>query len=449
MQYEKLRPTAIEIDLARQNFVANHIRFGFVSWLKLTDDNKLIEYIYALNNRQRGEHKNDCCLALVRTADSCYINGRLWFHKMAGYKYAFDGQIGYYGYEESKFYHQDRNDYFIPWSYHMNNYESVIKTYNDKLKYIPLESAISIYGCKDLFKCIQNAEKYPYAMEMLIKTGNTLLIKNSRWLKLTKKQFLAKKDYLDYARKANLNPSNSGLVNFNIKNKIAPENAIDSWHFKEMKSQMKKCELTTFKEYFYLEEYLRSQGTSEWEYNEYFRNIKELGYDLNDHYTRYPRDFHQAYDNADEAVEIAEFEREKKENALFEKKQRIITEYLDKFLQAEKMAQLFEPKEDYYLSKPMTFHDFVQAGNTLHNCVGRNGYFKKERMGDCLIFIVMKSSKPYACLEIEKSSKKRPEISQLYTDHNGYADKETEDYVKTNLLPLLKNYFVKMPSVVA
>ncbi len=163
-------------------------------------------------------------------------------------------------------------------------------------------------------------------------------------------------------------------------------------------------------------------------YGDYLLLARDLGYDLGDDFVAFPKDLEAAHD---EALEVRDEERNKKELANAEKDDPGIRKVY------RKIRKKYTDEIDGFLFRPAkSNYEIVKEGQTLHHCVGR-GVYKRKMMDEIsyIIFMRKKESPEEPCYTIEISPEGK--ILQAYGKYDKEPGSDTDRQI-------IKQYAMKV-----
>ncbi len=151
--------------------------------------------------------------------------------------------------------------------------------------------------------------------------------------------------------------------------------------------------------------------TSDRTYNDYITACRYLHLDLSDTKNAFPHDFQAMHEERTKAYKTAT-EKDTDEKMLE-------TAVRFSFLSG------YESK-DFCIFAAISSSELINEGESLHHCVGRMGYNKKQAKGESIIFFVRKMDDiktPFATIELEPKSLN---VRQCYGDHNRQVPEITD-----------------------
>ena len=163
------------------------------------------------------------------------------------------------------------------------------------------------------------------------------------------------------------------------------------------------------------------------EYDDYIRQLEELGYPLNDYY-RYPKDLTEAHDRISEEYlamkDKIRKEADKKRQSKFEK------EFLPRL---EKMCW----RDSKYLIRPLRNRtEFNKEGRNNHNCVA--SYYERATDGGTSIFALRKvgaEKESFVTVEVDLKTMK---LKQCYGKGNRLPEEGVKEWVEKWLVRMMK-----------
>lgn len=163
------------------------------------------------------------------------------------------------------------------------------------------------------------------------------------------------------------------------------------------------------------------------EYDDYIRQLEELGYPLNDYY-RYPKNLTEAHDRVSEEYLAMQDKKRQEENR--KRQEKFETEYLPRL---EKMCW----QDSKYLIRPLrNKQEFDDEGRNNCNCVA--SYYTSATEGRVSIFVLRKveaEEESFVTVEIDL---KRGELKQCYGQGNRLPEKEVTEWVEKWLVKMIK-----------
>ena len=166
----------------------------------------------------------------------------------------------------------------------------------------------------------------------------------------------------------------------------------------------------------------------EYLYGDYIKIAKNIGYNLNDEFTAFPKNLREAHDAA---VEVQNELREKEKMEKARKEDPGIQKVYKKI----RKQYSFET-ENFIFRPAASNYEIVKEGQALHHCVGGGTYTRKMMDGASYIIFMRKKEqpeKPYYTIEISPDG----EIRQAYGKYNNKPDWETVE-------PILQQYSKKV-----
>ena len=306
--------------------------------------------------------------------------------------------------------------------------------YNDLVYNLPEAKYLTKYPESQIMKFIRIWRKHP-EVEMIYKN------KQLQWLWSDTRiyEIKDKSRFLNLV-KTGLSVNDAlGMMKYGSKDKMLAERRtnIAARHLKGLK--VKRELLSEIPHYL-------EKGNYKWaDYRDYLELSKEFGRDINDRGVLFPSDLMAQHDNLVE-LKREKMEREEELRRIKERRNRIaaakrfdkknggiFNEIIKEFAKCINKAN--KKSQDLKLVIPNSKLQFVDIGNTLHNCVGVMGYDKRMLEGKCLIVAVYLNDKPVECCELTPT-KTAFKIEQLRGDHN--QDSEYHDNAK-----ILVNEFIK------
>ena len=159
------------------------------------------------------------------------------------------------------------------------------------------------------------------------------------------------------------------------------------------------------------------------EYDDYIRQLEELGYPLNDYY-RYPKNLTEAHDRVSEEYLAMQDKKRQEENR--KRQEKFETEYLPRL---EKMCW----QDNKYLIRPLrNKQEFDDEGRNNRNCVA--SYYTSATEGRVSIFVLRKveaEDESYVTVEVDLVHK---EVMQCYSKGNTLPEEEVKEWVEKWLL---------------
>lgn len=166
--------------------------------------------------------------------------------------------------------------------------------------------------------------------------------------------------------------------------------------------------------------YIRDNHINVWTYNDYFKAITLLDFDLSDTKNVYPKDFQRMHDLRVNEYNARKAEMDRKERAKL---------YEDFRQQASKYKAFEIEGDEYSIIIPEDVSDLKKEGEELHHCVGKMGYDAKMARGECIIaFVRMTKDKATAFVTVEYLTKTNV-ISQCYADHDSRPSESVIQFV--------------------
>ena len=163
------------------------------------------------------------------------------------------------------------------------------------------------------------------------------------------------------------------------------------------------------------------------EYDDYIRQLEELGYSLNDYY-RYPKNLTEAHDRVSEEYLAMQDKKRQEENR--KRQEKFETEYLPRL---EKMCW----QDNKYLIRPLrNKQEFDDEGRNNRNCVA--SYYTSATEGRTSIFVLREigaEEQSFVTVEIDL---KRGELKQCYGKGNILPKKEVTEWVEKWLAMMMK-----------
>ena len=163
------------------------------------------------------------------------------------------------------------------------------------------------------------------------------------------------------------------------------------------------------------------------EYDDYIRQLEELGYPLNDYY-RYPKNLTEAHDRVSEEYLAMQDKKRQEENR--KRQEKFETEYLPRL---EKMCW----QDSKYLIRPLrNKQEFDDEGRNNCNCVA--SYYTSATEGITSIFVLRKigaEEESFVTVEIDL---KRGELKQCYGRGNILPKKEVTEWAEKWLARMMK-----------
>lgn len=185
-----------------------------------------------------------------------------------------------------------------------------------------------------------------------------------------------------------------------------------------------------------LKEYLTTQKTNLYNYNDYIKACTYIGLDMAQSKNYKPKDFKTWHD-----IRTKEYASKKAEEDMKQKEKM----YEDFKLIATKYLQLgYDKCKDYICIIAQSPKELIYEGEILHHCVGRMGYDQKFIKEESLIFFVRKKNEPntpYVTIEFGLKSKS---IRQCYAEHNSRPNESTLKYINEKWLPHAKKQLNKI-----
>lgn len=158
------------------------------------------------------------------------------------------------------------------------------------------------------------------------------------------------------------------------------------------------------------------KNNEEYLYGDYIRMARNIGYNLNDEFTAFPKNLRQAHDAA---VEVQNEIREKEKMEKARKEDPGIRKVY------RKIRRKYSFETENFLFRPAASnYEIVKEGQCLHHCVGNGGYARKMVEGDSYIIFMRKKEQPeepYYTLEVSPDG----EIRQAYGKYDKKPDWET------------------------
>ena len=157
-------------------------------------------------------------------------------------------------------------------------------------------------------------------------------------------------------------------------------------------------------------------------YEDYIGMCRGQGVDLSRKEVRFPRDLKAEHDRLAERVRIA---KAKNVNKVF----------------AEVCARLYAPMHGYTDGKytvvfPQLRTDLIAEGQSLHHCVGGDGYYQEHMKGVRMIFFIRRADEPGRPLYTLQADVREGSILQLYGAHDRPAPKEAHAFCRAFLAQL-------------
>ncbi len=305
----------------------------------------------------------------------------------------------------------------------------------EKYKY----SAYNLYDGDDIIKYLRTYEKYPET-EKLLKVGLNQLVDYTSILQLVRKdrkfiKWLVKnKTTIQKIWKCDI-PVIIKAYKTNQDIEKVQELRNFEKHLKGL-SNAKDIKAIWKEKLNNLQEYLTTQDTSLYNYNDYIKACTYIGLDMTQSKNYKPKDFRTWHDirTKEYATKIAEEDRKKKAKM-----------YEDFKLVASKYLQLsYDKCKDYICIIAQSPKDLIYEGEMLHHCVGRMGYDQKFIKEESLIFFVRKKNEPntpYVTIEFGLKSKS---IKQCYAKHNSRPNESILKYINEKWLPYAKKQLNKI-----
>lgn len=178
------------------------------------------------------------------------------------------------------------------------------------------------------------------------------------------------------------------------------------------------------------DQYVSGQrGATKWEYCEYLRRCRKLGFDMADTKTLYPRDFHKRWQEVGKNID--EFH---------EREQAELRAKLDSDLAVAASRWSGLQVSDGVLEAvlPGALDDFIREGEKLQHCVG-SGYPEKVQSGDSLVIFVRRAErKEEPFVTVELNLRRGVSVSQVYGFKNSKPDARVIEFVEQRLLASAK-----------
>lgn len=157
-------------------------------------------------------------------------------------------------------------------------------------------------------------------------------------------------------------------------------------------------------------------------YEDYIGMCRGQGVDLSRKEVRFPRDLKAEHDRLARRLEIAKGENA---NGVF----------------AEVCARLYAPMHGYTDGKytvvfPQLRTDLIAEGQSLHHCVGGDGYYTEHMKGVRMIFFIRRANEPGRPLYTLQANVQEGSILQLYGAHDKPAPKEAHAFCRAFLAQL-------------
>ncbi len=175
-------------------------------------------------------------------------------------------------------------------------------------------------------------------------------------------------------------------------------------------------------------EYCEKNKVGASEYNDYFKAIKELKYDLTDTKNLYPKDFKAMHD-----LRVAEYDSymdkldRKKRKALYQN-----------FAKAGEKAVAYEYSEGgFIMIAPKDISELKAEGKSLGHCVGKMGYDKKMADGQVVIMFLRLTNEPQKPFVTVEYDLKRKRLLQAHGEHNSSAPEDANVFI-SKWLELMK-----------
>ena len=167
-------------------------------------------------------------------------------------------------------------------------------------------------------------------------------------------------------------------------------------------------------------EYLRDNGVSTMNYDDYLKAIKGLGMDLTDTKNLFPNDFQRMHD--DRIAEYASYKAKAKDEEM--------KKFDEKFnAKIQEYKELQEIGDNFQIIIPEHISDLVYEGEMLDHCVGRMGYDQKVIDGLSIIAFVRINEHPEVPFVTVEYKLDKHFVSQCYAIHDTKPSKEVLDYV--------------------
>ena len=163
------------------------------------------------------------------------------------------------------------------------------------------------------------------------------------------------------------------------------------------------------------------------EYDDYIRQLEELGYPLNDYY-RYPKNLTEAHDRVSEEYLAMQDKKRQEENR--KRQEKFETEYLPRL---EKMCW----QDNKYLIRPLrNKQEFDDEGRNNCNCVA--SYYTSATEGRTSIFILRKvgaEEESFVTIEVDLKTVK---LMQCYGKGNRLPEEGVKEWAEKWLSRMAK-----------
>ncbi len=368
---------------------------------------KIIQRVFATRLRCKKPQYQEVIRRIEGNSEVLVRN--MYFVKIAGYKTVWDEKSNTYYFSDSDFnlWWTSQHKYFKVYNEPLYTLED-LATLDPSLKYCG-------YSGTNIIDWITIYRKYP-EIEMLAKLKMENLALNIRILeKLKDRKF---KKYLCKQTKGSV--INSTDVLYGFKNNLKFEQAyVERETKKYVKAVMRKYSVLNEKKlYGYFYKHLESKGyfLNTQSYIDMLEAEEYLHLDLTLDKNAFPYDFDYWHDYYINQMRIS---KNKKTDENIKK-------------QVEKYHKLEKEINGLEIVLATSTEDMINAGQQLHNCVGRMSYNTLMAKGDSLILFVKKANDLLYCMEWLPKGRK---INQLYGDYNSLPAKEDEEIIKNIWLP--------------
>lgn len=158
-------------------------------------------------------------------------------------------------------------------------------------------------------------------------------------------------------------------------------------------------------------------------YLDYIRDMRQMGYDLNNTVYLFPKDLRLKHDEAAHRLAV-------QQNAEKKRKKDIEFENISK--KYEKLTKKYAYENGEFIIRPaMSASEIITEGRELHHCVGGDNYLQSHAKGKSYILLMRRRKNPdipFCTVEIRQNK-----IQQWYEAHDKKPDKEI-------IQPWLDNY---------
>jgi hypothetical protein len=175
----------------------------------------------------------------------------------------------------------------------------------------------------------------------------------------------------------------------------------------------------------------KTKGIHDYAYCDYLRQCKEIGLDLADTKTAFPRQWKKRMTIVGDQYNAVMMRRKAERDAIARREREALRKRQDADIAAtvKKFARFEKARGMFSLMLPRKADDLVREGKRLHNCLGDGHYAAKMARGETLIAFVRHARRPGAAFVAVEYSPDQKKVLQCYGDNNSKPPKPAVDFV--------------------